>query len=288
MEPTRDPSPSDCPKLVIVSPRNVASFVQQDAGLLSGRFDTELVPIRGLSSLYQLYSSVRNADAMLVWFLGRHAISALALACVFRVPAISVIGGFEVAWEDDIQYGIRPHSLRERALRWMLRRSAAIITVSEFSRSLAVRRFPELVDRMVLIHNAVDTAKFTYTPGGQRSGVLCVAALTSGSIKVKNLDRFRTIAAAMPDTPFVLIGPALDSEARDFVSTLSSNVQWRGYLKGNDLVSAYQMASVYIQLSRHESFSLSLAEAMACGCVPVISSGGALPDVGGGGRTRAG
>lgn len=269
------------PEVAIVSPRVIASFVQQDADLLGESFHTTLIPVSGPASLVRLHPAMCHADVAILWFLGRHAIPAILLARAYRVPVISVVGGFEVAWEADIKYGVRPGSIRESVLRWMLRSSAAIITVSEFSRGLAMQRFPEHVDRMVMIHNAVDTSKFNYIPGGPRSGVLCVATLTSSSIKVKNLDILRGIALAMPETPFVLVGPALDSEARDFVSRLPSNIHWKGRLVGDELVSAYQNASVYVQLSRHESFSLALAESMACGCVPVVSLGGALPEVGG-------
>jgi glycosyltransferase involved in cell wall biosynthesis len=36
-------------------------------------------------------------------------------------------------------------------------------------------------------------------------------------------------------------------------------------------------AKVYCQLSRDETFGISLVEAMACGCVPVVNDKGALP-----------
>ena len=41
------------------------------------------------------------------------------------------------------------------------------------------------------------------------------------------------------------------------------------------------MAKVYAQLSFHEGFGVSVAEAMLCECTPVLSTKGALPEVGG-------
>ena len=38
-------------------------------------------------------------------------------------------------------------------------------------------------------------------------------------------------------------------------------------------------ATVYVQASAHEGFGMSLAEAMLVGCVPVVSSRGAIPEV---------
>jgi glycosyltransferase involved in cell wall biosynthesis len=37
--------------------------------------------------------------------------------------------------------------------------------------------------------------------------------------------------------------------------------------------------AVYVQLSAYESFGMALAEAMQCGCVPVVTRRGALPEV---------
>lgn len=281
MESTRRHSPKRRHRIVVVAPRVVASFVNQDVDLLSADFDSRLVSIDSAASLVRCYWTLRHADAVLVWFLGRHAIPAIALARALNIPVVSVIGGFEVAWEADIRYGVRPGSVQDTALHWMLRKSDSIITVSEFSRGLAMSRFPELANRMTLVYNAVDTSRFTLAPNTPRSGILCVATLSAHSIKVKNLEKFRTITVAMPDTNFTLVGPAVDSEAELFTQRLPKNVKWMGQLLGDDLVRAYQSASVCVQISRHESFSVALAEAMACGCLPVVSAHGALPEVGG-------
>ncbi len=269
------------PNIVIVSPRNVATFVRQDVRLLDSKCNVSLVPIAGPASLLSLNAATRKAHAVILWFLGRHALPAIALASARSVPIITIIGGFEVAWESDIGYGVRPRSPRDSVLRWMLRRSQAIVTVSQFSHDLAASRFPILAGRMVLIHNAVDTASFTYLPGIPRSGVLCVAGLSANSIKVKNLELFRQVATAMPEQAFTLVGPALDATAKQFVRTLPENLLWLGHLSSEALVSIYRKSSLYLQISRHESFSLALAEAMASGCIPVISGNGALPEVGG-------
>ncbi len=281
LDATLNPRTGSKARVAIVAPQTVASFIQQDAILLSRDFDTVIVPVRRVFSLRCLYTEVRRANAIVIWFLGRHAIPATIIAKLFRKPLVSVIGGFEVAWEEDIGYGIKPNSLRESVLKILLRNSSVIVVVSDFSRRLTIQRFPELADRIELIHNAVDTQLFDFVPGRSRSGVLCVATLTATSIKVKNLDLLARTAAAMPDVQFTLVGPALDKAGARFASALPSNMKWVDQLLGDQLVDVYREASVYAQLSRHESFSLALAEAMACGCIPVITNGGALPEVGG-------
>jgi len=51
-----------------------------------------------------------------------------------------------------------------------------------------------------------------------------------------------------------------------------------GYTAGG-LDRLYAGSAVYVQASRHEGFGMTVAEAMLAGCVPVVTSAGALPEV---------
>ncbi|MDD5415733.1 MAG: glycosyltransferase family 1 protein [Candidatus Daviesbacteria bacterium] len=62
---------------------------------------------------------------------------------------------------------------------------------------------------------------------------------------------------------------------------LEANIIRPGQLKDDDLVSFYNLATMYVQPSVYEGFGLPVLEAFACG-TPVISSNrGSLPEVGG-------
>jgi glycosyltransferase involved in cell wall biosynthesis len=56
-------------------------------------------------------------------------------------------------------------------------------------------------------------------------------------------------------------------------------VSFTGFVEDEELIRWYQRAKVYVQLSLYESFGMSLAEAMLCECVPVVTDRGALPEV---------
>ena len=82
----------------------------------------------------------------------------------------------------------------------------------------------------------------------------------------------------LPDIPFLLIGKH-DASVNKLKEIAGSNVTFTGYVSDEELLHHYQTSKVYCQLSAHEGFGVSLAEAMACGCVPVGTRRYAVPEV---------
>ncbi|MBU1000862.1 glycosyltransferase family 4 protein [Patescibacteria group bacterium] len=62
---------------------------------------------------------------------------------------------------------------------------------------------------------------------------------------------------------------------------LEENIIRPGQLKGDDLVSFYNLATAYVQPSIYEGFGLPVLEAFACGAPVISSNRGSLPEVGG-------
>lgn len=266
------------PRVCIVSPRRVASFIRQDADLLSTSFQTTLCPVAGIGSLATLYSALRTSDLVLIWFFGRHAIPALAMARMRSIPVIAIVGGFEVAWVPALRYGVPPDSIREHVLRWMIKMCQCVISVSESSQVELLSRFSHLVSKNLVIYNGVDTSLFAPT-GPNRSGVISVGIINRETLGRKSWPLVADVARILPDTAFTIIGDACDDAGRKFVSQLPPNVTWRGVVGREVLIAELSAASVYLQPSIHEAFCVSLAEAMSCGCFPVVSSRAAFPEV---------
>ena len=266
------------PRILIVAPGIIATFIEQDRCILSQDFDVTLLGYRGWRDLLTLNREIRRAELVLIWFLGRHSLPAVLMARARHIPVVPVIGGFEVAWIPSAGYGIKPGSLKERASGLLLRQAARILTVSEFTTCAAVDRYPGVSGKIDLVPNAVDTARFIFGGASDRRGVLHVGRYGSQAIGVKGA-MLNEVATALTGVEIKLVGPVVDEEGRRFVQSMPNNVKWLGELHGDALVEAYQCASVYFTGSLHESFSLALAEAMSCGCIPVVAPSGALPEV---------
>lgn len=273
------------PRILIVSPRVVSSFVKQDYDLLADRFDVHLLPVHSWRSLPKLYSEMKRADATLIWFLGRHALPATILGRSLNVPIVSIIGGFEVAWVDSLRYGIRPGSYKERVIGWMIAQSHLVVSVSTFSKGEAETRFPQFSQKFRLVPNAVDTSRLSLPITGRREGVISVGAINRETIGRKSWQTFSDVASRTPDIRYSIVGNVGDLAGRKFIQDLPANVTWHGYLSTEQLTRKLQEASVYLQPSVHEAFCVALAEAMSCGCFPVVAELAALPEVTGGTAT---
>ncbi len=269
------------PRVLLVAPNPVATFISQDFQVLQSEFDAVMLSYQNLTSIPHLRYEVRGADAMVIWFAGRHSPPAVWMARRRGIPVLTIIGGYEVFWIPEIRYGVPPGSLRARLLRWVLANSTRVAVVSRVMEERVSTLYPEIIAKTTRISNAVSTQRFQIGTAQKRQGVLCVGVINRSTLIVKGWRLFREAALQMPNEQFTAIGVVADRAGLEFVSKLPPNLTWLGAQYGADLIRRYQAASVYFQGSVHESFSLALAESMACGCIPVVSRNGALPEVAG-------
>jgi glycosyltransferase involved in cell wall biosynthesis len=103
-----------------------------------------------------------------------------------------------------------------------------------------------------------------------------IGIINSKSFLRKGIDRFIKTAEVTPEFQFIIIG-----KFEPFLSQmqLPSNIKLMGYLDMSELSNIMVQAKIYLQLSRHEAFGCSVAEAMQYGCIPIVSNSYALPEV---------
>ena len=83
----------------------------------------------------------------------------------------------------------------------------------------------------------------------------------------------------MPDIKFVQIGALRIDVAAKYGKPLPPNLTLVGEVPYARLGEYLASSKVYLQLSRHESFGCSVAEAMLFRCIPVVTNATALPEV---------
>jgi len=120
----------------------------------------------------------------------------------------------------------------------------------------------------IYLPTGYDSEKFK--PAGDKEDLIVTVSYISNSVvKRKGLDTFVKAAFYFPEVKFALIGKSLD-DAIDFLKRAApNNVEFPGYLSNGELISYYQRAKVYCQLSAYEGLPNALCEAMLCECVPI-------------------
>jgi glycosyltransferase involved in cell wall biosynthesis len=132
--------------------------------------------------------------------------------------------------------------------------------------------------KVTLIYLGIDVEKFRPS-GPKKDRVITVGVVNQSNLKRKGLETFVKSAAYLPHLEFVLVGRFADHSIDYLRSVAPKNVRFTGLLPESELIRCYQEAKVYVQVSAHEAFGVSLAEGMACECVPVVTDKGAIPEI---------
>jgi len=267
------------PRVLIVHTGHFSIFADRDREILVKRYAVETFGFTGFGGWFDLRARMKSADIVIFWFVGRAAFMSM-----FPPPKgpkiVSLVGGYESARIEEFGYGSALSFWKRRIIKSILRRSHRVIAVSNCTmRELGLNYdLPE--SHITVIYNAIDTRQFI--PPAQdapRSGVFTAGHLDRVLIRKKGYDVLVDAARRLPDVRFAIAGRLVGPEVEEFVRCAPNNVDFLGEISQEELRLRIQSAKVYFQPSRHESFGVSVIEAMSCGCVPVVSNMGALPEV---------
>jgi glycosyltransferase involved in cell wall biosynthesis len=237
-------------------------FIKQDLDLLRedflvmpfdlGRHAVSFKQIPGYlwSVLLKSYE-VMTSDIIWIWFADYPAIPFVICSKIFRKPVVVNIGGYEVIADPDIEYGNQIGFLRGAVSRWIIRNSTVCLTMSNAYRDRIQQVVPGAA--VSVIPGCIDTS-LCEAPLLEKHGVVTAYCDYNKARIIKGISIFEAATEGMD-------------------AKVIRNVPH------DKLMKEFRKAKVYCQLSRTESFGVALLEAMACGCVPVVSDRDALPEV---------
>ncbi len=255
-----------------------SSFMVTDRDILARHYRVTPLAWLGKRSALAVGRALRGSDAAYAYFLGHQAAVCAMVARRTAKVSIAVAAGEEVTPRNLL--GNPPRRLRDRwATSYALRGTDLVLAVSRCTLHEAALMLPPSARSEVrYLPNGVDTERFRPI-GDKEDLVLSVSVMEASAARRKRLDLVVEAARYVPEARFVLPGPWVDGLGPQLARNAPPNVDIPGELGAEELVALYQRAKVYVQASVHESFGMANAEAMACGCVPVVSRGGALPEV---------
>jgi glycosyltransferase involved in cell wall biosynthesis len=156
----------------------------------------------------------------------------------------------------------------------ILKKSIAVFTVSEFSKSEIISFFDIPSSKIFVIPNAV-SSHFSFKSINQEilpkeKIILSVASIDprkNQAVLVKAFERLQ-----IQDWKLYLVGAkhqAFSGQNRTAIS--SPNIIWTGYLEDKELIELYHKASVFVYPSLYEGFGIPPLEAMMLGCPTIVS-----------------
>ena len=264
-----------------------SSFVKTDYNILSEKYDVIKFQYVHKKSIFAhivsqikiniwLLKRIFSAKAVYIWFADYHSFLPILFAKLFNKKSFLVLGGYDVTYIPEFNYGTFNNPIRAFCAKQSVKNATVNLAVSKFVVNQALKIVPKV--NLELIYNGVNLEKFKSTVGKRKNRILTVGAIDSDRrVKIKGIDVFIKAAEAMPEYEFVIIGITKKMQLK--LGKIPDNLVMIEQVPHDELVGYYSSSKVYCQFSIVESFGLALAEAMACGCVGVISNRGALPEV---------
>ncbi len=285
--------------IVYISPINTA-FIQRDLKMLRSNFQVKhltltdtpyFLPLALIIQTIQLLFLLPATKKYLCFFSGYHTVLPVVFGKLFGKEVIIQCGGTDAVNLPEINYGNYRKKWLKMATIFSFKHCSLIVPVAKslvksnytYDQSLTSRQgllnlVPGLKTPIIVIHNGFDPY-FWFDKGNEKRPFSFIT-VASGISKqnralVKGIDLLLELAKSFPEYTFTIVGD------ENFKSQLP-NIFSIGPLPQEKIRSLFQERQFYLQLSASEGFPNALAEAMLCGCIPIGSNVGEIPEIIGG------
>lgn len=254
-------------KWVSIYPWKIQKPVLKDYKLIKESFDVCLFSFHFLKIPW-LIREILRSKLVFIWYADYNAFITLILAKIIRRPVVVVIAGFEVANVKELGYGHMSNPILKDIVRYVLNNVDKVLPVHESLKDDAIKQTGIKAENFYVLPTGYDAKKLK--PKDKKEDLVITVALCPDwdRARLKGLDVFVKAAEYLPDIKFKIIG-VQDEALKKLQSISPPNVQLLEPLDFEKLISYYQRAKVFCQLSMREGLPNTLCEAMLCECIPV-------------------
>lgn len=280
----------------------LSSFVKKDLAILSSEYDIRsfefkpkkkyLTPVIFLKQLFFIFLNTGKAKVCVIQFSGYHSLLPLIINKLFGIKTLIITGGTDCVGFPSIRYGNFSKAVLKLFTKWSYHLCDHISPVHETlilqDYTYQKEDFPQqginffcknLKKPVTTIYNGYNASFWKIRPEIKRNPLqfITVAAGTHMSFtkKLKGIDLILEVAKDFPTCEFLIVGASPQTD----LGEMSKNIIKIPFVPNEDLPTYYNGATYYLQLSISEGFPNALCEAMLCGCIPIISNVGGMPDI---------
>lgn len=255
------------------------------------KMDVPLLLIRQLAFLIR-YKAWQRQVTLFSMFAGYHSILPTLLKRFGSSRHFVVAGGIDSVYFPEMGYGNYRKTMLRACTAYTFRNASAIFPISHYlvkseyryanieqKKQGILHLYHPVKTPLRVIYNGFKTERWFYDENEPRTEAtfltIAVNIQNEGRAKVKGVDLIVEAAAKRPQYRFTIVGA--DQVMGNI--PLPSNITVKPFIPHHELRSIYCAHSVYLQMSMSEGFGNTLAEAMLCGCLPIGSNAGAVPEV---------
>ncbi len=261
--------------------RSKAQFVHFAAGRKDGeRFNADWI-LRQFAVPFRFLRSVIKEKPDIV-----HINTSIVPLAIFRDVALAAVARFKgrpillhIHGGPFVAGGLGSYAVAAAAKK-LLRMVDVIIVLSEIEKASLLKHSADLNIRV--LPNAIPTDEI---PQFERTDNEKTIIFLGRLHESKGLNEIAEICTALIDQRIDFrftcygTGPQQDEFTSRMASVLGDKFQFGGLVTGMEKWRALANADIFLLPSKYEGLPIALLEAMAVGCVPVISATGSVPTV---------
>ncbi len=258
----------------------MASFIKKDLEILKKRHEVKVVRFSSILDAYAIWKGTLWCNLTFCWFGSLHSFFAVLFSKLLGKKSIVVAGGYDVVYLPEIKYGLFLFWWKRWCPLMVFRYADLILTVSQNTTRETLRNAKVDARKIRLLHHGFKPNIHNSQPDQNKEPiVLSVGGISRATLARKGLELFVKSSRFLPEVEFVLVGKWVDDSVNYLRSIASSNMRFSGAIDELSLLTLMGKSKVYVQVSQHEGFGCSLAEAMLCECIPVVTNVAAIPEV---------
>ncbi|HWY98385.1 MAG TPA: glycosyltransferase family 4 protein [Bacteroidia bacterium] len=277
-----------------------ASFVKNDIEILSKVYNVFVfyfapskkiyTPISYIKQFFFLLTHIWSTDVLICFFGGYHSFLPTLVGKFFSKPSLVIVGGTDCVAFPSINYGNFNKGVLGKITCMSYKMASYILPVhkslilcdytyqdADFNKQGYMNFCKELKTPNEVISFGFDPEKWNTSSQKKPDSFITVAAGLGSAyrVKLKGVDLILEAAKSFPDAHFSIIGFPKGYQ----LPGNPANVTAYSFVSNDELKDIYNKHEFYLQVSMSEGFPNAICEAMTCGCIPIGSNVGAIPDI---------